>query len=117
MCCIRDDDFPLATSGFEPPAGRLIAVLRKDGFNADQPRDDQGRWTDAGHGSDGQVILTGGSGYPVDILKEDAFGGHTLERHVGKPEEYLKARILGSRTNIAGILSFGEVRAGPMNED
>jgi hypothetical protein len=31
---------------------------------------------------------------------------------VGKPEEYLKARILGSRRNISGIITLGERRAG-----
>jgi hypothetical protein len=48
----------------------------------------------------------------VDILEEDVLGGHTFERHVGKSEEHLKARVLGSRTNIGGILTFGERRAG-----
>lgn len=77
---------------------RLSNLLRKGGFDPDQPRDDRGRWTDAGagdpgsgDGDDGQHILVGGpgarSGYPVDIFDEDALGGHTFERHVGKSEE------------------------------
>jgi hypothetical protein len=45
-------------------------------------------------------------------LEEDALGGHTFERHVNKPDEYLKARILGSRRNIPFIGSVGEKRAG-----
>ncbi len=96
-------------------ARRLTALLLKGaGFNPDQPRDDHGRWTNVGvSGSEGSIILTGGrSGYPIDILEEDALGGHTFEKHVAKPEECLKARILGSRTNIAGIVTFGEARAG-----
>jgi Bacterial CdiA-CT RNAse A domain len=52
------------------------------------------------------------SGYPVDILREEALGGHTFDRHVGKPDQYLKARILQNRANIAGIFGFGEKRAG-----
>lgn len=51
-------------------------------------------------------------GYPINIFEEDARGGHTVARHVCKSEQYLKARILGSRTNIAQIFSFGEMRAG-----
>ena len=104
-------------------ARRLSNLLRKGGFDPDQPRDDRGRWTDAGAGDlgsgggdDGQVILIGGpgarSGYPVDALDEDALGGHTYERHVGKSEDYLKARVVGSRTNVAGIFTVGERRAG-----
>ncbi len=104
-------------------ARRLSVLLRKGGFNPDQPRDDRGRWTEggagdpgSGAGDDGQVILVGGpgarSGYPVDILDEAALGGHTYERHVGKSEEYLTARIVGSRTNVAGIFTVGERRAG-----
>jgi hypothetical protein len=116
---------------YELTAQRLLWTLRryktnlrlKGGFNPDQPRDDGGRWTDVGgypDSSDAEgepsLILIGGSGaasgYPVSILQEDALGGHTFERHVGKPEEYLKARILGSRTNIAGMFTYGERRAG-----
>lgn len=101
---------------------RLSNLLRKGGFDPDQPRDDRGRWTDAGGdpgsggGGDGQVILVGGpgarSGYPVDVLDEDALGGHTYERHVAKSGDYLKARVVGSRTNVAGIFTVGERRAG-----
>ena len=106
----------LAARRFEEALRRYDANLRrKAGFNPDQPRDDQGQWTnDGGSDNSGGIILTGGgrSGYPVDILEEESLGGHAIERHVAKPEEYLKARILGSRTNIAGIVTFGEARAG-----
>jgi len=107
----------IAAQAFLRAGRRLIELLRKAGFNPAQLRvpagqSDGGQWA----GGDGEVILTAGpdgrSGYPVDILEEDALGGHTVERHVAKSEEYLKARILGSRTNVAGILTFGEARAG-----
>jgi hypothetical protein len=58
------------------------------------------------------VADRGRSGYPIDILEEDAFGGHTFERHVNKHEEYLRARVLGSRRNIPFIGGYGEKRAG-----
>jgi hypothetical protein len=105
----------IAAQKFMRAGWRAVQVLGK--FNPDQPRDDQGRWTEVGGGdssagSDGELILTGSGGYPVELLEEEGLGGHAIERHVAKPEEYLKARILGSRTNIAGILTFGEARAG-----
>lgn len=101
----------------------VARLLRKAGFNPDQPRDDRGRWTETGAGEGGagseddpEFILIGGpgarSGYPIDILDEDALGGHTYERHIGKLDEYLKARVVGSRTNVAGIFTVGERRAG-----
>lgn len=58
------------------------------------------------------MIGGSGGGYPVDILEEDMVGGHTFARHIGKPDEYLRARIFGSRTNIAGIITTGKKRAG-----
>lgn len=48
----------------------------------------------------------------MDLLEEETSGGHTIERHVNKSEDFLKARVLGSRRNIAGILTIGEKRAG-----
>ncbi len=77
-----------------------------------------GRFTtaDGAGGGGGDTILVGGQGDDrlgrrIDILEEDALGGHTKERHVGKSEAYLKARVLGSRKNYK-LLSFGEKRAG-----
>lgn len=113
--------YDVAFLRFQIAAWRCNLTL-KAGFKPDQPRDDRGRWTTGDDdGSDDaestpQFILVGGandrSGYPVDILEEDLLGGHTFERHVGKTEEYLKARILNSRTNLAGIITIGERRAG-----
>ncbi|WP_409563272.1 RNase A-like domain-containing protein [Hyphomicrobium sp. MC8b] len=48
----------------------------------------------------------------MDILQEDAVGGHTYAEHVGKPEGYLKARITGSRPSVPYIFGVGEKRAG-----
>ena len=92
---------------------RLQLLLRKANFNPGQLRDALGRWVDEGGGSAvRRVQNTGRPGYPINIVEEDALGGHTFARHVNKPEEYLRARILGSRRNIPYIASFGERRAG-----
>jgi len=88
---------------------RLKRLLFKANFNPAQLRDAIGRWTT---GDSTEVPTPAGGGYPVDILEEDVLGGHTFERHVNKPEEYLKTRILGSRRNIPFIVSTGEKRAG-----
>ncbi len=93
-------------------AKRSADLIEK--FRPDQPRvpagsgRDSGRWIDGG----GITQVADRPGYPINILEEDARGGHTFARHVGKSEEYLKARILGSRTNIARIFSIGRMRAG-----
>jgi HK97 family phage portal protein len=98
------------------PAGLTLfdAPDPKANFNPGQIRDELGRWIDEG-GGDAPVHRVQGHerpGYPISILEEDAIGGHTFERQVNKPEEYLKARILGSRRNIPLIASYGEKRAG-----
>ena len=108
-----------------------IVVAREDKFNPNH--DDLGRFTTAdgavtgpghalgdgqkpGSGNDGQVRVAqaqgGLSAYPVDILEEDTLGGHTYERHIGKAEEYLKARIRGSFKGVPEIGGYGEKRAG-----
>jgi HK97 family phage portal protein len=93
------------------PAG--LTPSPKANFNLGQLRDEVGRWVDEGGGGViRRVQSTGRPGYSINILEEDALGGHTFERHVNKPEEYLKARILGSRRNVLGIVSVGEKRAG-----
>ena len=63
-------------------------MLRKLGFNPDQPRDDQGRWIDSGgvgdQEQDSQVVLAGGprgrSGYPIDLLEEEALDAFVERR-------------------------------------
>src|ERR1043165_4830818 len=94
---------------------------RKYGFDPDQPRDELGRWTDAGGESqspsidssdvpqsDRQVLsdetpdpIRPGAQYaqneprgrPIDLLEEQRLGGHAIEGHVGKSEEFLLARV------------------------
>lgn len=104
-------------------AARHVAILlRKSGFNPDQPRDDQGRWTDTGAGAGGadseddpDLILIGGpdggSGRPVDLLDEEAAGGHTVKQHVGKSDDYLLARVRGDQGQF-GIFTVSRKRAG-----
>ena len=96
----------LAGLRFLAAAIRLQLALKAN-FNPAQLR------IPAGHAGGGRWTVGGErSGYPVDLLKEDALGGHTFERHVYKPDEYLKARIIGSRRNIPFIVSAGVKRAG-----
>jgi hypothetical protein len=88
-------------------AARLQHLLRKANFNPAQRR------IQAGQPGGGRWTIGGGrSGYPIDILEEDKLGGHTFERHVNKPDEYLKARVLGNRVNIPLLGGAGEKRAG-----
>ena len=106
-----------------PSSSRPEAPLAK--FNPNH--DELGRFTfadGAASGGGGDDTIAGGSGNdttgdeqnkpgrPVDILEEEALGGHTFARHVGKTEQYLTARVLGSRQNIPGLAEFGEKRAG-----
>jgi HK97 family phage portal protein len=122
------DASPEAKAGYDPNQPRVPAG-----------DEDAGQWTDGGGGggssSSGRVRVAqadtgtrndageqerfiqlaqaeGRSGFPVDIREEEALGGHTIERHVKKPDQYLKARILNSRRNIPFIGGWGEKRAG-----
>jgi Bacterial CdiA-CT RNAse A domain len=50
----------------------------------------------AAAGDDAQIELVQGDslqGYPVDLREDEARGGHTIERHVGKSEAYLKTEV------------------------
>ena len=80
----------------------------KANFSPGQIRDSLGRWA----GGSELVSGPGQPGYSINILDEDALGGHTFDRHVNKPEPYLKARVTGSRKNLLGIVTIGERRAG-----
>ncbi len=75
-------------------------------YRPDQPRvaagnPDGGQWTDegggisAGSGDRVRVAQAGGdgSGYLIDLLEEEAFGGHTYWKHVGKSTETLKGYV------------------------
>lgn len=102
---------------------RSVAVLlHKAGFNPDQPRDDLGRWTDTGEAgaavsreADAELIRTGDAdreaGRVVDLLDEEAAGGHTVKLHVGKSDEYLLARVRGEQGQF-GIFTISRKRAG-----
>ena len=103
-------------------AEKVARLLRKAGFNADQPRDDRRRWTDTGAGDgesggkdDPELILVGGAdggaGRPVDLLDEEAAGGHTVKQHVGKSEQHLLARIRGEQGQF-GIFTVSRRRVG-----
>ncbi|MEO8421063.1 MAG: phage portal protein [Hyphomicrobium sp.] len=138
----RDEPEGVLPAGSRPPApfgGEDVPFVK---YSPDQPRvssgnSDGGQWTDGGGGSgssgaarvaqadartrndtgedEGLVRLAqaeGGSGYPVDVRDEEGLGGHTIERHVNKPDEYLAARILGNRINIPLLGGGGEKRAG-----
>ena len=88
-------------------------------YSPNQPRDDRGRWTDSGAGaqpigpagssaSDGVVLsdatpdpIMPGAQYaqnepqrrPIDLREEQQLGGHAIEGHVGKSQEFLLARV------------------------
>jgi hypothetical protein len=101
----------LAALNVELKLCRLGYLLRK--FSADQPRvpagsPGGGQWTSGGAGGgggegdsaeagdDAQIELVQGDplqGYPVDLREDQARGGHTIERHVGKSEAYLKTEV------------------------
>jgi hypothetical protein len=90
-------------------------------FNPRQPRvpkdsgPEGGQWTAPGSGLGNLLVpaqAPGRTGYPIDILEEDRLGGHTFERHIGKPFAYLEARLLNNRVNIPYIVAIGEKRAG-----
>src|SRR5881227_701549 len=83
-------------------------------YSPNQPRDDRGRWTDSGAGaqpvgpagssaSDGVVLsdatpdpIVPGAQYaqnepqrgPIDLREEQQLGGHAIEGHVGKSQEF-----------------------------
>jgi hypothetical protein len=75
---------------------RCAELAVKAGFNHDQPRDDHGRWTDAG----GETRLAQAEGprrYSVVLSEEEARGGHAIRTHVGKSDEELLATLRAMR--------------------
>ncbi len=56
---------------------------------------DTGTRTDAAAAESGAQVAagTGRPGYPIDLLEEEAQGGHTIAQHVGKSEDYLLSLI------------------------
>ncbi len=79
-------------SAFNLPGQAQIAQLRGDGVTP--------------QGSRPPVALIGafdGSGYPINLLEEENQKNHTVLRHVGKSDEYLKNRLLTERFPLTGI--------------
>jgi len=77
---------------------RCARLAAKAGFNRDQPRDDHGRWTDAG----GETRLAQAEGprrYSVVLSEEEARGGHAIRVHVGKSEEELLTTLRAMRVD------------------
>jgi hypothetical protein len=123
------DDEKRTAIGYSPKVGLK--------YTPDQPRDDNGRWTNGGSsGSHSNPQLpqfaigpvVGPDGAPVvgaisdvipvadkpnqliNLLEEDDLGGHTFREHVGKSEAFLKARIAGG--GPLSIYGIGEKRYG-----
>jgi len=62
---------------------RLAQIERwKAGFNPDQPRDDHGRWTDAGDDSDGQTIDLSAASRKAEIVRK--FGAWTARQFISQ---------------------------------
>ena len=82
-----------ALIGYGPLPGRDQVkrdnLADKANFNPGQLRDDHGQWA----GGAELVNGPGQPGYPINILDEDALGGHTFDRHVNKPEPYLRGGL------------------------
>ena len=109
----------LTVTGPAPtPVGQGSGALAKN-YNSDQPRDWHGRF---GEGSGDKssrdaktalnvdphvasdvgpdVTLAQGAGFPVDLIEQEQNGGHTIERHVAKSEDYLIRRSEATRLNF-----------------
>jgi hypothetical protein len=73
----------------------------KANFDPDQPRDDDGRWTDGdGVAPDGTPVDFAAdrrrATWPIDLLDEEGDrGGLTIEKHVGKSDDALIRRLEG----------------------
>ena len=66
---------------------------------------------DAPTGDIGSIQLVGDNGRPIDLLEEEAQGGHTIAKHVGKSEAFLFNRLETEIYRI-GPVSVGLQRAG-----
>lgn len=91
----------------------LAALEQRANFNAAEPRDDLGRWTDIGRtigspmtgpqtrqpppSTDGRIRVAGPFDYgSVDLRDEEGLdGAHTVSEHVAKTDEKLLARVRG----------------------
>jgi hypothetical protein len=77
---------------------RCVQLAVKAGFDPDQPRDDHGRWTDAG-GEARLAQAEGAQRYSVVLSEEEARGGHAIRVHVGKSDEELLATLRAMRVD------------------
>ena len=131
-------DEPPPERATESNAPVVSQKYRPDQARAPSGDSDGGQWVDEGGGSGspssgssdnrslsdansdeadfwkpGVRVAQAGGNYGIDVTEEDKLGGHTFERHVGKNDEYLVARILGNRVNIPFLgWEVGEKRAG-----
>jgi hypothetical protein len=92
---------------------RLGLLVRKANFNPGQLRIPAGqvgggRWTDGGGGEKPIRVAEGDRKrkYSVDLNEEEARGGHTKERHAGKTDDYLLARVSRDRYRFLGVTIY-----------
>jgi len=112
------DDEKRAAVGYGAGAASAVKL-----FNPMQPRNPAGNgrqsgwWTSDGGGGAGGSIpnigmlqdagATGEPNYGINLLEDEALGGHAIEHHVGKSDNYLINRILNSRTRVPfGVLGL-----------
>jgi hypothetical protein len=99
---------------------RLQRLLKYNPNWATQPRipagsgRESGRWTDGG--ATGRETLLAqadaGEGFNVDLLDEEASGGHAVRLHVGKSAEFLLGRVRGERAPLGPFAEIRIYRAG-----
>lgn len=92
----------------------LYYLAFKAGFHADQPR------VPRGSPDGGQWTLVGKRPWPlrlrqpVDLVKEEARGGHAIEKHVGKSEQALRERLVNGFAHV-GNIQAGDRAVGTFN--
>jgi hypothetical protein len=81
---------------FVKPGSDLWSVyeLYERKYRADQPRDDYGRWTNGGGTQLAQYDAQ--KREPISLEAEEARGGHTIDAHVNRGPEALKAQALAA---------------------
>jgi hypothetical protein len=113
----------LAALHFEVKLIRLGLILHA--YNPGQPRvpagrPDGGQWTsddnpdDPGTGDDARIFFVSDQEnprYTVILEEEEARGGHTIRRHVGKKDEELLERVQRDRGWLPG-LTYSRYRDG-----
>jgi hypothetical protein len=96
----RIDAAAAAARWLRPDYERFLPPGAKANFDPAQPRDEEGRWTDAGGGndrlgSDLQLVNDrNDASSPVSLEEEEASGGHTIEYHVSRSRESLRAQAM-----------------------